>query len=167
METLQKEAEKLAEEWKLAREQAMQWTQEVKANSDKEREWKPKKTCKPKQDMGSGDEAEPKKKRHGKLKKPTSDGHGEVQAVFSKEEETEKPTKKRCIMKAVVKNEGEEETTQVPFKPKPRKKQKEFKSLENSLAQLNTEHVDLLNELVKSRLRNEEMEEELVRYKLL
>ncbi|KAG6911149.1 hypothetical protein DXG01_003889 [Tephrocybe rancida] len=43
----------------------------------------------------------------------------------------------------------------------------QVKSLENSLAQLNTEHVDLLNELVKSRLRNEEMEEELVRYKLL
>ncbi|GLB37426.1 putative rab-GTPase-TBC domain containing protein [Lyophyllum shimeji] len=43
----------------------------------------------------------------------------------------------------------------------------QVKKLENSLAQLNAEHVDLLNELVKSRLRNEEMEEELVRYKLL
>ncbi|KAF8070464.1 rab-GTPase-TBC domain-containing protein [Lyophyllum atratum] len=43
----------------------------------------------------------------------------------------------------------------------------QVKNLENSLAQLNTEHVELLNELVKSRLRNEEMEEELVRYKLL
>ncbi|KAG5721759.1 GTPase-activating protein GYP5, partial [Termitomyces sp. T112] len=43
----------------------------------------------------------------------------------------------------------------------------QVKTLENSLAQLNVEHVDLLNELVKSRLRNEEMEEELVRYKLL
>ncbi|KAJ7770217.1 rab-GTPase-TBC domain-containing protein [Mycena maculata] len=41
------------------------------------------------------------------------------------------------------------------------------KSLETSLAQLNTEHVQVLNELVKSRLRNEELEEELVRYKLL
>lgn len=41
------------------------------------------------------------------------------------------------------------------------------KTLETSLAQLNTDHVDLLNELVKQRLRNEEMEEELVRYKLL
>ncbi|KAF9012346.1 rab-GTPase-TBC domain-containing protein [Cyathus striatus] len=43
----------------------------------------------------------------------------------------------------------------------------QVKSLEASLAQLNTEHVELLNELVKQRLRNEEMEEELVRYKLL
>ncbi|KAG6831748.1 hypothetical protein H0H92_007900 [Tricholoma furcatifolium] len=43
----------------------------------------------------------------------------------------------------------------------------QVKSLENSLAQLNKEHVELLNELVKSRLRNEEMEEQLVRYKLL
>ncbi|KAJ3575126.1 hypothetical protein NP233_g1307 [Leucocoprinus birnbaumii] len=41
------------------------------------------------------------------------------------------------------------------------------KNLENSLAQLNTEHVEVLNELVKQRLRNEELEAELVRYKLL
>jgi len=58
------------------------------------------------------------------------------------------------------------------------------KNLENSLAQLNGEHVEVLvrvssgcpviysnsqlqNELVKQRLKNEEMEEELVRYKLL
>ncbi|KAF8893306.1 rab-GTPase-TBC domain-containing protein [Infundibulicybe gibba] len=43
----------------------------------------------------------------------------------------------------------------------------QVKTLETSLAQLNTEHVQVLNELVKSRLRNEEMEGELVRYKLL
>ncbi|KAJ7924841.1 rab-GTPase-TBC domain-containing protein [Mycena leptocephala] len=41
------------------------------------------------------------------------------------------------------------------------------KTLETSLAQLNDEHVQVLNELVKSRLRNEELEGELVRYKLL
>ncbi|KAJ7346650.1 rab-GTPase-TBC domain-containing protein [Mycena albidolilacea] len=41
------------------------------------------------------------------------------------------------------------------------------KTLETSLAQLNDEHVHVLNELVKSRLRNEELEGELVRYKLL
>jgi hypothetical protein len=59
------------------------------------------------------------------------------------------------------------------------------KQLENSLAQLNVEHVEVLvgvlhvadelrltlsyqqNEIVKQRLKNEEMEEELVRYKLL
>jgi hypothetical protein len=59
------------------------------------------------------------------------------------------------------------------------------KSLESSLAQINTEHVELLvshssllccqlelmlavqNELVHARLKNEEVESELVRYKLL
>lgn len=41
------------------------------------------------------------------------------------------------------------------------------KELDASLAQLSTEHVDILNQLVMARLRNEEMEEELVRYKLL
>ncbi|KAF8973253.1 rab-GTPase-TBC domain-containing protein [Flammula alnicola] len=43
----------------------------------------------------------------------------------------------------------------------------QVKTLENSFAQLNEEHVEILNELVKQRLKNEEMEEELVRYKLL
>jgi len=43
----------------------------------------------------------------------------------------------------------------------------QVKLLENSLAQLNQEHVEVLNELVKQRLKNEETEEELVRYKLL
>ncbi|KAK7472854.1 GTPase-activating protein [Stygiomarasmius scandens] len=43
----------------------------------------------------------------------------------------------------------------------------QVKNLESSLAQLNAEHVDVLNELVKARLRNEELEESLVRYKLL
>ncbi|KDQ28148.1 hypothetical protein PLEOSDRAFT_1112882 [Pleurotus ostreatus PC15] len=43
----------------------------------------------------------------------------------------------------------------------------QVKSLESSLAQINTEHVELLNQLVMARLRNEEMEGELVRYKLL
>ncbi|KAF8906517.1 rab-GTPase-TBC domain-containing protein [Gymnopilus junonius] len=43
----------------------------------------------------------------------------------------------------------------------------QVKTLENSLAQLDVEHVEVLNELVKQRLKNEEMEQELVRYKLL
>lgn len=43
----------------------------------------------------------------------------------------------------------------------------QVKHLETSLATLNTEHIELLNELVKSRLRSEEIEGELVRYKLL
>ncbi|KAH9991837.1 RabGAP/TBC [Russula vinacea] len=39
--------------------------------------------------------------------------------------------------------------------------------LEASLASLNQEHVDILNELVRARLQNDELEGELVRYKLL
>ncbi|KAI5889410.1 RabGAP/TBC [Schizophyllum commune H4-8] len=41
------------------------------------------------------------------------------------------------------------------------------KELEENLSQISTEHIEILNELVKQRLRNEEMEEQLVRYKLL
>ncbi|RDX47083.1 RabGAP/TBC [Lentinus brumalis] len=43
----------------------------------------------------------------------------------------------------------------------------QVRKLEDSLAQLNTEHCQVLNELVMSRLRHEELEGELVRYKLL
>ncbi|RPD53977.1 RabGAP/TBC [Lentinus tigrinus ALCF2SS1-6] len=43
----------------------------------------------------------------------------------------------------------------------------QVKTLEESLAQLNTEHCEVLNELVRSRLRHEELEGELVRYKFL
>lgn len=43
----------------------------------------------------------------------------------------------------------------------------QVKALETSLAELSTEHVQLMNELVKARLNNEEIERELVRYKLL
>ncbi|KAF9566748.1 RabGAP/TBC [Agrocybe pediades] len=43
----------------------------------------------------------------------------------------------------------------------------QVKTLEHNLATLNVEHVEVLNELVKQRLKNEELEQELVRYKLL
>ncbi|KAL5485221.1 GYP5 [Sanghuangporus weigelae] len=43
----------------------------------------------------------------------------------------------------------------------------QVKNLEASLAQLNTEHCDLVKDLVMMRLKNEETEDELVRYKLL
>jgi len=43
----------------------------------------------------------------------------------------------------------------------------QINTLEASLAALNQEHVDILNELVRARLQNEELEGELVRYKLL
>ncbi|KAJ7263166.1 hypothetical protein B0H12DRAFT_1231011 [Mycena haematopus] len=70
MEELRKDAEKLAEERRVASEQALEWMREVRMDSDDEKERKPKKPCKHKTDgPGSGDEAEPKKKRRGKLKR--------------------------------------------------------------------------------------------------
>ena len=72
-------------------------------DSDDERERKPKKAKKPKVDAASGDEAEPKKKledgeakkkRKGKLKKAGSDQGDEEPAMFSDDEEIERPAKK-------------------------------------------------------------------------
>ncbi|KAF8070705.1 RNA polymerase II-associated protein [Lyophyllum atratum] len=122
MTELRKEAEELAEERKKAREQAMEWTREVRMESDEERERKPKKTRKPKTDVGSGEEGEPKKKRRGKLKKPASEAEGDMeeQAVFSEDDDAEKPAKKRAAKKRVVRDDDEEEAT------RPQKKQ--FKS---------------------------------------
>ena len=94
MEELRTEAEKLAEERRIARERAMEWTREVQMESDEERERKSKKTKKPKGEVVSGDEAEPKKKRRGKLKKATSEQGDEE---HSEEEEAEKPAKKVFI----------------------------------------------------------------------
>ncbi|KAM6502121.1 RNA polymerase II-associated protein [Amanita muscaria] len=119
MEELKKAGEKLAEERRLAREQAMEWTREVRMDSDEEK--KSKKPRRPKAE-GSGDEGEPKKRRKGKLKKNgTEMADGEDQAMFSEEEEVEKP-KKRGGKKRVVRDEDEEENAN------PRKKQ--FKSKE-------------------------------------
>ena len=41
------------------------------------------------------------------------------------------------------------------------------KNLESSLAQLNTEHCELVKQLVMVKLEKEEMESELVKYKML
>lgn len=72
----------------------MEWTREVKMESDEERERRPKKTRKPKAEAISGDEAEPKKKRRGKLRRPPSEQGDEEQPNYSDEEEMEKPVKK-------------------------------------------------------------------------
>ncbi|PPQ73427.1 hypothetical protein CVT24_008133 [Panaeolus cyanescens] len=109
-EKIRIEAERIAEERRIAREQAMEWTREVRMESDEERERKAtKKTRKPKADVGSGDEVvETKKKRRGKLKKASSEQGDEDQAMFSEEEEVEKP-KKRLTKKRVVRDEDDEE----------------------------------------------------------
>ncbi|KAJ2930254.1 hypothetical protein H1R20_g6829, partial [Candolleomyces eurysporus] len=122
MEELKREAEKLAEERRIAREQAMEWTREVRMESDEERERRPKKPKKVKHEAPSGDESEPKKKRRGKLRRAGSDQGDEEQPVFSDEEELEKPAKKRPVKKRVVRDDDEEDANG------PRKKQ--FKSKE-------------------------------------
>ena len=94
MEELRTEAEKLAEERRIARERAMEWTREVQMESDEERERKSKKAKKPKGEIVSGDEGEPKKKRRGKLKKATSEQGDEE---HSEEEGAERPAKKVSI----------------------------------------------------------------------
>ncbi|KAL0578531.1 protein required for normal CLN1 and CLN2 G1 cyclin expression [Marasmius crinis-equi] len=114
MEALRQEAEKLAEERRQAREKAMEWTREVRMDSDDEKEKKPKKTRRPKPESAavSGDESEPpKKKRRGKLRKAGGEeGDGEGEAMFTDDEDTEKPTKKRP-KKRVVRDDDEEEAT--------------------------------------------------------
>jgi RNA polymerase-associated protein CTR9 len=64
------------------------------SDDEAEREKKPKKSKKAKADGTSGDEGEPKKKKRGKLKKSTADLGEEDQAMFSEEEDIEKPAKK-------------------------------------------------------------------------
>lgn len=97
MEELRVQAEKLAEERRRAREQALEWTRDIKMESDEERERKAKKASRRvKTEGGSGDEAgEPKKKRRGKLKKTNGAVDGEdAAALFSGDEEGEKPARK-------------------------------------------------------------------------
>lgn len=103
MEELRKQAEKLAEERRIAREQALEWTREVKRmESDEEREKQTKKAKRGKRSENiSGDEGaagEPKqKKRRGKLKKSAEEGgelpEAEDAALFSGDDEEQKPRK--------------------------------------------------------------------------
>lgn len=100
MEELRAEAERLAEERRIAREQAMEWTREVgRMDSDEEKEKRPKKAKKPKAEAVSGDEGEQrkeKKPKRGKLKRDKVSGDQQDDAgVFTDEEEmADKPAKK-------------------------------------------------------------------------
>jgi len=128
MEVLRKQAEQLGEERRKAREQALEWTREVRQESDEERERKASKTKtrRPKADAGgSGDEAgEPKKKRKGKLKKDKVDDEEEDGALFSGEEEGDNKASRKSRPKKRVRDDDEEETSTHA----PRKKQ--YKSKE-------------------------------------
>lgn len=84
----------MAEERRQARVQALEWSREVKMESDEERERKSKKGRKIKMENGSGDEGiEPKKKKRGKIKKEGGQEDADDQTLFSNEED-EKPAKK-------------------------------------------------------------------------
>lgn len=72
----------------------MEWTREVRMESDEEKEKKPKKARKPRSEVPSGDEGEPRKKRRGKLRKAGSEQGDEEGAIFTDEDEAERPAKK-------------------------------------------------------------------------
>lgn len=97
MRELQAQAEALAEKRRLAREEALAWSNAVKAESDEEREKKKRpRKVKGEGEVASGDEADVKKKKRTKQKKEVN-GNGEAppdedEGVFSGAED-EKPKK--------------------------------------------------------------------------
>jgi RNA polymerase-associated protein CTR9 len=147
LEELRIAADKLAEERRIARQQAQEWTAEARAESDEERERKASKRAsrkaRPADGGASGDEGEsgPGQKRKRSRKKKTEQDGEDEEALFSAPEDdgagagAEKPKKvskretcdarvltpdgvQRGAKKRVVKDEDEEE----PAGP-PRKKQ--------------------------------------------
>ncbi|KAI9571564.1 hypothetical protein HD554DRAFT_2320692 [Boletus coccyginus] len=130
MEELRIQAEKLAEERRIAREQALEWTREVQMESDEERERKSKRSGKKvKVEVESGDEgiatpSESKKRRKGKLKRSGDQGgEDNNEQLFSDDEMESKPAKKRGAKKRVVRDEEDQDATGGPRK-------KQFKSKE-------------------------------------
>ncbi|KAH7889009.1 hypothetical protein F5I97DRAFT_1804053 [Phlebopus sp. FC_14] len=124
IEELRVQAEKLAEERRIAREQALEWTREVQIESDEERERKSKRASKKvKMEGESGDEnGEPKKKRKGKIRKGGEQSDINEQ-LFSDEDLDSKPAKKRGAKKRVVRDDDDPEAASGPRK-------KQFKSKE-------------------------------------
>jgi RNA polymerase-associated protein CTR9 len=101
VEELRIQAEKLAEERRIARVQAREWTTNFKEESDEEKEKKARKATKKekiKTEGGSGDEAVDVKKKRARPKaknvKTEDDENGEDQALFSDQEDGDKPVKK-------------------------------------------------------------------------
>ena len=89
-------------ERRKARETALEWSKDIKVDSDEEKEKKPKKQRRVKTEVGSGNEGEsepPKKKRRGKLKRIGGDSGSEKEGPLSDEgggEADSKPAKKVC-----------------------------------------------------------------------
>ncbi|PCH35997.1 RNA polymerase II-associated protein [Wolfiporia cocos MD-104 SS10] len=117
-EELRKAAEELAEERRKAREQALEWTRDIKLESDEERERKATKKAsrKIKTESGSGEEGEVKRKRRGKLRKTNSAADGDDGALFSGDEDGDKPVRKRTKKRAIRDDDEEEETAGNPRK---------------------------------------------------
>lgn len=99
----QEEAEALAAERRKARETALEWTKDIKVDSEEEKEKKPKKQRRVKTEAGSGNEGEaesPKKRRRSKLKRMGVDSGSEREGLFTDDEEgggtDSKPAKKVC-----------------------------------------------------------------------
>ncbi|KAF9647341.1 RNA polymerase II-associated protein [Thelephora ganbajun] len=123
-------AEALAAERRKARETALEWTKDIKVDSDEEKEKKPKKQRRVKTEVGSGNEGEPeppKKKRRGKLKKIGGDSGSEREGLFTDEEGgvDSKPAKKRSSKKRVIREDDDGEQVSAPA----RKKQYKSKEL--------------------------------------
>ncbi|TFK54552.1 RNA polymerase II-associated protein [Heliocybe sulcata] len=123
MERLRIQAEELAEERRKAREQALEWSRQVKDLSDEEDMERPRKQRKTKKQKGgdiSGDEAaagsanEGKRKRRARVKRdnngvaPELPAADEEEALFS-EDEGEKTAKRRGTKKRVVRDDDEED----------------------------------------------------------
>jgi len=120
MELLRRQAEELSEARRESRAQALEWSRDIKNESEEEKERKPKKTRKVKVEGGSGDEVEqPRKKRRGKLKKNAQESGDDKEALFTDDEGggDDKPTKKRTSKKRVVRDDDEaDQTAAVPRK---------------------------------------------------
>jgi RNA polymerase-associated protein CTR9 len=108
MELLRKQAEELAEARRESRAQALEWSRDIKNESDEEKERKTKKVRRVKVEGGSGDEVEqPKKKRRGKLRKNATESGDDKEALFTDDEGgDEKPAKKVCSVFLCQSNRG-------------------------------------------------------------
>lgn len=78
------------------------------SDDDQEKKKRPKGSKKAKADVTSGDEGEMKKKKRGKIKKSGNEQGEEDQAMFSDEDDGDKPTKKvriiSCLMPCLFKH---------------------------------------------------------------
>ncbi|KAF7790039.1 hypothetical protein EIP86_000988 [Pleurotus ostreatoroseus] len=115
LEKLAKEAEELTVKRRAAREEAQQWSKQLESDEE-EKERKAAKKAKGRsrvEDVVSGDEGEPRKKRRGKARKDGAED--DAGALFSEDEDT-RPAPKKRPKKRVVRDDDDEENTGAPRK---------------------------------------------------